>query len=105
MTDKQLTPADVNGLLAIGDGWTLKDGWWHSPVLPNGEGFIEKHPPDYCGKWQHAGPLWQKLWDDAWAEKDVGVLFDEVEIIQSEFECDLTEAISRMELARMDGEE
>lgn len=63
----------VNRRVALARGWT-RYGYdsgmirWSHPDFP---GRSLGEPPDFCGTWEHAGPLWDELriwfgYADAW---------------------------------------
>jgi len=105
MPDSQLTLAEVNAKLAIGDGWTcvtwnskhLRDEWY-PPGNDDREKLGKTHPPNYCGEWDLAGPNWAKL------VETMGIV-DAARYVRDFLDdCGLIESTSRAELARREGE-
>jgi len=113
MTDNQLTPAEVNAKLAEGDGWIQDDvGDW---VKPGDNEPWYQHPPDYCGDWDLAGPLLEKMCEemrktdaaDFPAEYQEGArYFNKLFglILKMVWEFGMPEGVARAELARREGE-
>lgn len=106
MTDP-IPNSEINADLALAMGWTthkyspIHDGVvWHSPV--DNDDPVEIFPPDFCGDWKYAGPLFAEMWEKALdSEGHVGDLVDEVLKIQVELSCELEEAIARADHATL----
>lgn len=65
----------------------MSDGSWS---WRTGYYLYGRYPPNFCGNWEHAGPLLVELFD-----KEPQIALDDILIIQEELKCDLTEATTR----------
>lgn len=99
-----MTMQEVNEQIAVLKGWAYEKGHTSSFIRKGIAQYYDKewlrpdriwckNSPDFCGEWEHAGPLLEELFGKR--EIDAEVALQDILIIQDELGCKLTEAISR----------
>ena len=63
MTDQRLPCRQITEEVAEMLGWRRISGWWF-PRDGDTRSTGKPYLPDYCGKWEHAGPLLEEMCEE-----------------------------------------